>query len=204
MAKGRIVHWKSDRGFGFVRPQNGGQDVFLHISDVRHAGYEPQVGDDVSYSVKQDGQGRRRAAGAVIDGVPRTRREWIDVVAVLIPVGFFFNLSILDGYRLALIPYFGVSIVTVLLYAADKRRAVTGEWRVSEANLQLLGLMGGWPGAILAQLLFRHKTRKVSFQLFFWGIVAAHVGFWTWLSVVGMSPEELREHFLAVASWLTR
>ncbi len=204
MAKGRIVHWKPDRGFGFVRPKNGGRDVFLHISDIRHSGYEPQIGDDVRYSLKQDGQGRRRAAGAAIAGVPRMRREWIDAVAVLIPAGFLLNLSILDGYRLALIPYLGLSIVTMLLYATDKRRAVTGEWRVSEASLQLLALMGGWPGAILAQLLFRHKTRKVSFQLFFWGIVAVHVAFWTWLSVTGLSLGELRELVLAMAESLTR
>ncbi len=50
-------------------------------------------------------------------------------------------------------------------------------------RLHLLELLGGWPGAFLAQQVFRHKTRKLSFQLVFWGIVLLHQLFWIdWLS----------------------
>ncbi|MGV8663884.1 DUF1294 domain-containing protein, partial [Pseudomonas aeruginosa] len=38
--------------------------------------------------------------------------------------------------------------------------------------------LGGWPGALVAQQVFRHKTRKLSFQLVFWGIVLLHQSFW--------------------------
>jgi len=42
--------------------------------------------------------------------------------------------------------------------------------------------LGGWPGALLAQQLFRHKTRKLSYQLLFWAIVLLHQVFWAaWL-----------------------
>jgi uncharacterized membrane protein YsdA (DUF1294 family) len=39
----------------------------------------------------------------------------------------------------------------------------------------VLALAGGWPGAVLGQRHFRHKTRKVSFLLTFWAVVVLHV-----------------------------
>ena len=61
-----------------------------------------------------------------------------------------------------------VSIVTSLLYWLDKSAARRGAWRMQERSLLLIGLVGGWPGAVVAQRILRHKTRKQSFQLAFW------------------------------------
>jgi len=204
MAKGRIVRWHADRGFGLIRPQDGGHDVFLHVTGLRHVGYAPQIGDEVSYSLKRDGQGRPRAIRAVVAGIPKSGRGWVEVVAVMIPAGFLIDLYIMGDYAPAVLIYLGMSAVTMFAYAKDKRRAVTGGWRVSEATLQFLGILGGWPGAILAQSLLRHKTRKPSYQICFWTIVAAHVGFWTWLSVTGLSLEELTGPVMAIGKLLTR
>lgn len=66
-----------------------------------------------------------------------------------------------------------VSIAAFAFYAWDKRRARRGEWRTPEKILHLLALLGGWPGAFLAQRLLRHKNAKVSFQIVFWLIVSA-------------------------------
>lgn len=63
------------------------------------------------------------------------------------------------------------SLVTFALYAWDKRRAVNNGSRTPEKILHLCALLGGWPGAFLAQRLLRHKNAKVSFQLVFWFIV---------------------------------
>jgi uncharacterized membrane protein YsdA (DUF1294 family) len=71
-----------------------------------------------------------------------------------------------------------VSLLAFLLYWSDKRRARADHWRTPENVLHAVELAGGWPGALLAQQLFRHKTRKVSFQLLFWMIVLLHQVFW--------------------------
>ena len=67
-----------------------------------------------------------------------------------------------------------VSTFTFFAYRSDKRRAEAGEWRIPESTLQIAGLLGGWPGAFLAQRWFRHKTSKASFQFVFWLVVLTH------------------------------
>jgi uncharacterized membrane protein YsdA (DUF1294 family) len=67
------------------------------------------------------------------------------------------------------------SMICFALYAVDKRRARSGGWRVSERTLLFWGLIGGWPGAILAQHLLRHKTRKAQFRRVFRITVAVNV-----------------------------
>ena len=64
---------------------------------------------------------------------------------------------------------------TFVTFWLDKRRAVAGEWRVPEATLLLLALMGGWVGAKLAQRRFRHKTRKQPFTAMLNWIGAVHL-----------------------------
>lgn len=66
------------------------------------------------------------------------------------------------------------SLVAFFVYRSDKRSAEAGEWRVPESTLHFLALMGGWPGAFLAQRIFRHKTSKRSFQFVFWSVVLLH------------------------------
>lgn len=70
------------------------------------------------------------------------------------------------------------SLVSLLLYWQDKQQARTQAWRTPEKVLHASELCGGWPGALVAQQLFRHKTRKVSYQATFWVIVMLHQAFW--------------------------
>ena len=56
------------------------------------------------------------------------------------------------------------SVATVVAYGVDKSAAEQHRWRVKESTLHLLALLGGWPGAFIAQRMFRHKSRKPSFQ----------------------------------------
>lgn len=61
--------------------------------------------------------------------------------------------------------YFIISVMTFIVYLVDKTAAQKNRWRIPEKTLHLLSLVGGWPGALLAQRLLRHKTQKISFQL---------------------------------------
>lgn len=81
--------------------------------------------------------------------------------------------------------YLAASLVTFGLYWCDKRKARLNDRRISEKVLHLGELAGGWPGALLAQQLFRHKTRKVPYLVMFWLIVGVHLVFWgAWLAKV--------------------
>ena len=72
--------------------------------------------------------------------------------------------------------YFALSAVTFLVYGLDKRAAEKGQWRTAESTLHVLALIGGWPGALVAQHVFRHKTKKQPFQTIFWLTVVANIG----------------------------
>ncbi len=72
--------------------------------------------------------------------------------------------------------YLGMSLVCLMVYAFDKSAAVAGRWRSSEQSLLLLGLLGGWPGGLIAQQILRHKSSKASFRAAFWGTVIVNVG----------------------------
>lgn len=85
--------------------------------------------------------------------------------------------------------YLTMSLLTFAAYAQDKRAATRGAWRTQESTLQVLALLGGWPGALLAQQWLRHKSAKRSFLLAFWllvtinvcvlGLLAVDPGAWT-------------------------
>ena len=64
--------------------------------------------------------------------------------------------------------YAAMSIIAFIAYGLDKSAAKKDSWRTPEKTLQLMGLFCGWPGALAGQKLFRHKTKKTSFQIVFW------------------------------------
>lgn len=71
--------------------------------------------------------------------------------------------------------YLVASVVAFVAYGIDKSAARRDAPRVSEQTLLLLGFAGGWPGAVVAQQLFRHKTRKRAFRRAFWASVVANL-----------------------------
>lgn len=67
--------------------------------------------------------------------------------------------------------YLILSVVTFIIYAFDKSAAEQHRWRIQEKTLHLLSLLGGWPGAWIAQRMLRHKTQKLPFQIVYWATV---------------------------------
>ncbi|WP_324102244.1 DUF1294 domain-containing protein [Noviherbaspirillum sp.] len=95
---------------------------------------------------------------------------------------------ILAGYCVA-------SVVACVAYALDKSAARRDAWRISERTLHLLGLAGGWPGALVAQRMLRHKSAKRSFQAVFWMTVVLNCAA---LSIYALP--DMHEHVLSVLS----
>ena len=82
--------------------------------------------------------------------------------------------------RLTPLVYAAVSAVSFAAYGMDKLSARRRARRTPEATLHLLDLLGGWPGGLIAQHLFRHKRRKVSFMAVFGVTAALHLVYWVW------------------------
>jgi uncharacterized membrane protein YsdA (DUF1294 family) len=81
--------------------------------------------------------------------------------------------------------YAVASAITFLVYAADKTAARKGRWRIPEATLHILALIGGWPGALIAQQLLRHKTQKQPFRFIFWITVILNLAACAWICTSG-------------------
>lgn len=79
------------------------------------------------------------------------------------------------------IAYWALSAVSVIAYAFDKSAARRGGQRMSENSLHLISMLGGWPGALIAQQVFRHKTKKRVFRAVFWATVLLNIAVLAWL-----------------------
>jgi uncharacterized membrane protein YsdA (DUF1294 family)/cold shock CspA family protein len=171
--KAKIVEWDDEKGYGFLRVGKG--KVFLHRRDFAERHKRPAVGDVIRFTPGQDAQGRSCAKEAVHanDG------GRITVLAVLM-LGCLLVLPALALHRRGVgLPWSGayglvMGALSYACYAIDKRRAREQAWRISESGLHLTELLGGWPGAFLAQRRLRHKVSKLRFQAVFWMIVLAY------------------------------
>lgn len=102
----------------------------------------------------------------------------LQIGVFVLPLVGLLSLAVGRGVLWPLALYLVASVVTFLLYRHDKQRARDKGWRVPERVLHLGELLGGWPGALIAQQRFRHKTVKVRFRLVFFAIVALHQLLW--------------------------
>lgn len=169
----RIVEWNDEKGYGYLQVGNG--RLFLHRRDFAERHKRPAVGDVIRFVGGVDAKGRTCAREAVHanDGGRLT-------VLTLGVLGTLLVLPALALYRSGVDWRWAggyavlVSAASYTSYAVDKRRARQQEWRISEAVLHVTELLGGWPGAFLAQRRLRHKVSKRGYQLAFWLIVLAY------------------------------
>lgn len=178
---GRLSDWNDERGFGFITPISGPR-IFVHISEFGGTTIRPQVGDILSYRLGRSPDGRPRAVDVHgVGGDTRRRpRRRASTLSHLLPIVLFAIVYLVADHVWA-VPlwaagiYLAVSALTLVTYAVDKSSAQRGGWRISEGMLNLLAFLGGWPGAIIAQQILRHKTIKSSFRARFWMAVVANI-----------------------------
>lgn len=88
--------------------------------------------------------------------------------------------------------YLFFSVVAYAMYWTDKAAAQAGRRRTPENTLHFVALVGGWPGALMAQQRFRHKTAKQSFQAVFWLTVLGNLAGAGWLIASGSAESAWR------------
>ena len=193
--EGRLKSWNAERGFGFIEPTAGGQEIFIHVSAIPTDFRPPRIGQEFSFEVELNREGRKRAANVGVPFAAKPRRavvperapprrherpaEWNVLSATAIPAFLVIYAVVAVKWHVpawVALVYLAMSLVSLLAYAFDKSAAVAGRWRSSERSLLLLGLLGGWPGGLIAQQLLRHKSNKASFRAAFWGTVIVNVG----------------------------
>ncbi len=176
---GKVVHWRDDKGFGFVVPDNDTQQLFFHIRDFADNKTRPEEGCRLQFSLGKDKQGRPLATqlqiiNATNEPDPPPQADVIDLdytqdVALYFRCAFLVLvvIALLFGTLPYVLPilYIEASLFTYWLYRVDKQAAIARQrQRLPEQSLQLFSLIGGWPGALLAQKKLAHKRHKFLFQ----------------------------------------
>jgi uncharacterized membrane protein YsdA (DUF1294 family)/cold shock CspA family protein len=185
--KGKITFWNDEKGFGFTTPRAGGKQVFVHIKAFNSRNRRPEINQCVTYALSTNKQGRPCAVKATLAGdriSQKTKRNIgslsvIGAVFFLVIVGVSVHSAKIPTLILAL--YMVGSLITFIMYSVDKSAAKKGAWRTQEGTLHLLSLIGGWPGALIAQQTLRHKSKKQSFRFIFWITVLLNCGAFVWL-----------------------
>ncbi|MCA9006540.1 MAG: cold shock and DUF1294 domain-containing protein [Planctomycetaceae bacterium] len=191
--QGKIRDWDDEKGFGFISSQDDGSSVFVHISAFTRTTRRPQTGDPVSYETAHEENGKVRAENVRFSDQTVGKRLRIAPAVSFTVLFVVFLLVSVYFHRipwLVLAGYFVLSCVTFIAYAWDKSAAQRGKWRTAESNLHVLALVGGWPGALAAQRLLRHKSSKQKFLLVFWLTVflnVAAVGYFVWNGTSGLT-----------------
>jgi len=189
--QGKITHWNTDKGYGFITPASGAKQVFVHIKAFADRPVAPAVGELVTFSEGTDRQGRpcavRVTLGKELPPGAIGRNDallWSIVAAVFL---LFVCLAAAGSLLPPSVPLYYIlfSIVAFAVYAWDKSAARVGAWRTPENRLHVLALLGGWPGALIAQQLLRHKSRKASFRFLFWVTVVINCVTLAWMLTPG-------------------
>lgn len=192
--KGKLIKWNSEKAFGFIQLDGCSANVFIHKTALFNRQRTPKTNDIITFSISKDKSGRICANDATFLGEKlKDEKAKTALKKVLkhapkknsklsIYLSCLFLSAITSAYFIGHIPqklllgYFCLSIITFLAYAFDKSKARHGAWRTKESTLHFFSLIGGWPGAAVAQQLFRHKSQKRKFRIIFWLTIMTNFG----------------------------
>lgn len=194
--QGTVSYWRDDKGFGFVTTDSA-ERVFFHIRDFEQTpARRPQQGDRLSFQLGLDKQQRSYAMVVQLEEIAAVAEQSTKVAAPdfyqILQQSWYFRylffalllLSLLAGSFAFTVPlfYLEASLFTYWLYQMDKQLACSGQKsRLPEESLQMFSLIGGWPGALVAQKRLHHKVHKTPFQREFRIVIYGNSCFLLWL-----------------------
>lgn len=185
---GTVLDWNEEKGFGFIAPKSGNKKLFFHINDYSHRHKRPLKNLKVQYFLSTDKKGRPCAIDVTpVRGHKNNGYEVRQKLLALLILCLFSNaLYFLYSFKkipLEIVCVYGItSILSFIMYAKDKKAAEWGKWRTPESTLHLLAIIGGWPGAKIAQSFLRHKSKKMPFRVTYWVTVCINCGALYWLT----------------------
>ena len=167
---GRIVEWDDAKGCGWIDAD--GQRIFLHRRDFADRRKRIEVGDRIRFTAGLGPTGRTCARGAIhLNDGGRLEMLALLLLTALIAVPVLAVAKLPVDVRAVGVYAAAISGLAYAAYARDKAQARVRGQRIPEATLHLLELLGGWPGAFIAQRRLRHKCSKRPYQVAFWAIV---------------------------------
>lgn len=185
--QGKITNWKDDQGFGFVIPNGSGEKAFVHIKAFSARSRRPIEGDLITYELATDEKRRFQAenirfADERATSTASHKKRPFDTIFAILFCSFLALAMLVGKLPFAILGvYFAASILAFFAYAIDKSAAQNNRWRTQESTLHLFGMVGGWPGALLAQKTLRHKSKKEEFKKVFWTTVIINCFALGWL-----------------------
>ncbi|MEH8019085.1 cold shock domain-containing protein [Rheinheimera muenzenbergensis] len=197
---GTVVSWHDDKGFGFVKCDQSQQQLFFHIRDQAGGNARPEPGDRLHFTQGSDKRGRPIASQwrfsdndkASSNTPAPASHSSAATINQASQFSLLFRLSFLAAVVLALLfgklpyvlplLYIEASLMTYWLYKTDKEAAIARHGnRLAEESLQLFALIGGWPGAYIAQQQLAHKRSKLSFRREFGFVILGNALLVSWL-----------------------
>lgn len=161
---GKISEWNDAKGFGYITVDKFQGKIFFHLSDVQGYSQRPKVNEAVSFTLTKERDGSFHAINIerpMAHGLSFALAVWFITV-------LFASVYLVNYPAIVVLFYILISAITYAVYAFDKSAMLNNEWRVSEWLLHALSLLGGWPGALIAQSLLRFKMTEQPFRLIFW------------------------------------
>jgi len=70
-----LIRWNRAKGFGFIKSKTTNNDIFIHISELKHMSREPKIGDIISFKLITENNGKKKATNANIEGVNKKHKN---------------------------------------------------------------------------------------------------------------------------------
>ena len=159
--KGKLIKWNSDKAFGFIAPNGGGEHIFIHKAALSNKKRTPKINDVITFSIAKDNNGRYCAGDATFSGEKLKKKFANKVSQFSIYLSVLFLIGITTAYFMEQLPkkllfgYCGMSVITFFAYAFDKSKALNAEHGEFQKThyIYFHSLVGGQVRQIAQQLL---------------------------------------------------